>query len=49
MNRKYGESRQLLWSYKLTFDFTDRDGPLEYLNGRSFEVENIPFREKYFP
>ena len=48
-NRRYGENRQLLWSYKLTFAFSDHDGPLEYLNGRVFTVENVPFATKYFP
>ncbi len=47
-NRRYGEKRQLLWSYKVTFDFAADAGPLEYLRGQSFEVENVPFREKYF-
>ena len=47
-NRQYGESRQLLWSYKVTFDFKTDAGALDYLRGRSFEVKDVPFREKYF-
>ena len=49
MNRKYRESRQLLWSYRLTFAFPPDGGPLDYLSGRSFAVERVPFAEKYFP
>ena len=48
-NRRYGENRQLLWSYKLTFSFTTDAGELSYLNGRSFEVADVPFKKKYFP
>ena len=49
VNRKYGENRQLLWSYKLTFDFTSDAGALAYLRGRSFTVPLVPFAKKYFP
>lgn len=48
VNRRYGETRQALYSYKLTFDFPTDAGLLSYLRGRSFAVKNIPFREKYF-
>ena len=48
MNRKYRESRQLLWSYKLTFDFSDDAGALNYLDGRTFTVKNVPFVATYF-
>ena len=48
VNRRYGETRQALYSYKLTFDFPTDAGLLSYLRGRSFAVGNIPFREKYF-
>ena len=49
VNRKYGESRQLLYSWRVGFDFTDDAGPLDYLAGRAFTVERVPFAEKYFP
>ena len=49
INRKHGERRQLLWSYKLTFAFDSNAGALDYLNGRCFEVGAVPFRAKYFP
>lgn len=48
VNRRYGETRQALYSYKLTFDFPTDAGLLSYLRGRSFAVKNIPFRGKYF-
>ena len=48
VNRRYGETRQALYSYKLTFDFPTDAGLLNYLRGRSFTVEDVPFREKYF-
>ena len=48
VNRRYGETRQALYSYMLTFDFPTDAGLLSYLRGRSFAVKNIPFREKYF-
>lgn len=49
VNRRYGESRQALYSYYLRFDFPTGAGPLEYLRGRSFQVERVPFAEQYFP
>ncbi len=47
-NKRYGETRQALYSYRLTFDFKTDAGLLNYLKGRSFQVEEVPFREKYF-
>jgi len=49
VNRRYGESRQALYSYYLRFDFPTDAGPLEYLRGRAFQVERVPFAERYFP
>ena len=48
-NRRYGETRQALYSYKLTFAFTTDAGMLNYLKGKTFTVETVPFRDKYFP
>lgn len=48
VNRRYGETRQALYSYRLTFDFPTDAGLLNYLRGRSFQVESVPFRGKYF-
>lgn len=48
MNRRYGETRQALYAYELTFDLPTDAGLLNYLRGRTFTVENVPFRAKYF-
>lgn len=47
-NRKYGETYQCLYSYMLTFDFSTDAGLLNYLHGKTFQVSEVPFREKYF-
>ena len=47
-NRGYGETRQALYSYQLTFDLPTDAGILNYLRGRTFQVDRVPFREKYF-
>lgn len=49
VNRRYHETRQALYSYKLRFDFPTDAGTLNYLKGKEFTVGNVPFREKYFP
>lgn len=49
LNRRYGEDRQLLWSWRVTFSFTSDAGELNYLAGRSFTVADVPFVKKYFP
>ena len=48
VNRRYGETRQALYSYKLSFDFKTDAGILEYLRGKTFIVDDVPFRKKYF-
>ena len=48
VNKRYHETRQALYSYKLMFDFPTDAGMLNYLKGREFSVEDVPFREKYF-
>jgi len=48
-NKQYGETRQALYSYRLTFAFTSDAGILNGLSGKTFQVEHVPFREKYFP
>ena len=49
LNRRYHETRQALYSYKLRFAFPTGGGALDYLRGREFTVEAVPFRDKYFP
>ena len=48
VNRKYGEMHQALYSYRLRFDFPSDAGILEYLHGREFQVDEVPFQKKYF-
>lgn len=47
VNIKYGFKMQALCSYKLTFDFKTDGGSLNYLNGKTFEVREVPFLNKY--
>ena len=48
INRSLGVKTQALCSYKLTFRFTTESGCLEYLDGKSFEVKKVWFRDKFF-
>ena len=48
-NRKYGRHGQALYSYKLTLQFTTDAGPLEHLNGQTFQVENVEFVKEFYP
>ena len=45
---KYGETHQALYSYRLRFDFPTDAGILNYLRGREFIADEVPFRRKYF-
>ena len=49
LDKRYDRNYQALYSYKLTFDFSTESGELEYLNGKSFRVDNVDFVEEYFP
>lgn len=44
INKQLGMKTQALYSYKLKFDFSDTN-VLSYLNGKSFEVDSVPFAE----
>ncbi len=48
-NKSFDESGQALYSYRLRFDLPSDAGVLEYLRGREFRVDDIPFVQKYFP
>lgn len=48
LNRPYGETGQALYAYSLTFRFAQDAGALQYLNGKTFKVKDIPFVKKYF-
>ena len=51
-DRKYGggtgEPHQALWAYRVSFRFHSDGGVLEYLNGKDFFSEDVPFLAKYF-
>ena len=49
LNKQFDRTYQALYSYKLTFQFTTDAGCLEYLNGKSFRVEDVDFVREYFP
>jgi 23S rRNA pseudouridine955/2504/2580 synthase len=48
INRALGVKTQALCSYKLTFRFATESGCLEYLDGKSFEVKKVWFKDKFF-
>jgi len=48
LNKPYGESKQALCSYKLTFSFKSDAEFLSYLDKRTFAISDIPFVKKYF-
>ena len=48
LDKRYDRKYQALYSYKLHFDFPTDAGMLNYLRGRTFTVEDVPFRSKYF-
>lgn len=43
-----GYKKQLLYSYKLRFDFKEDMGLLGYLNGREFEAADVWFKEEFY-
>lgn len=48
-NKKYDETDgQNLYSYRLVFDFSTDAGILNYLKGKEFTVDEVPFVTKYF-
>jgi len=49
LDKRFDRNYQALYSYKLTFDFTTDSGVLEYLNGKSFQVDQVDFVAEYFP
>ena len=48
VNRVSGYLRQALCSYKLTFAFTSDAEELQYLSGRTFEIDDIPFVRDFY-
>jgi len=49
-NEKFGRMNgQALCAYRLIFDFEGDAGCLEGLNGKTFQVRDVPFVREYFP
>ena len=48
LDKESGRKYQALYSYKLTFRFTTDAGALAYLDGKTFEVEKVDFKDEYF-
>lgn len=47
-NKKYGAyKKQFLYSYRLVFDFQTDAGALNYLNGKSFEAQEVWFARQF--
>lgn len=46
-DKKLGFDKQALYSYRLTFTFSTDAGILNYLNGKTFEVKNVWFKELF--
>ncbi len=49
LDKRFDRNYQALYSYKLTFRFTTDAGCLSYLNGKSFQVQDVEFVHTYFP
>lgn len=49
LDKRFDRNYQALYSYRLRFDFTTDAGSLDYLNGKSFQVEQVDLVEEYFP
>ena len=49
LDRNSDRHYQALYSYRLTFRFTTDAGSLHYLDGKSFQVEQVDFVQEYFP
>ena len=47
-DKKLGFSKQALYSYKLTFKFTEDADILNYLNNKTFSVNSVWFAEQIF-
>ena len=49
LDKRFDRNYQALYSYRLTFTFTTDAGSLAYLNGKSFQVNEVDFVTEYFP
>lgn len=48
-DKAQGFNKQALYSFRLRFNFTTDAGILNYLNGKTFEVNSVWFADKLFP
>ena len=48
INRSAGYYKQVLCSYQLSFEFTSDAQDLQYLDGKTFEISDIPFRNDFY-
>ncbi len=48
MNKPFGETHQLLYSYRIDFTFKTDANELNYLRSRKFFVNDVDFAKKYF-
>lgn len=48
IEKYYDRKYQALYAYQLTFAFQTDAGVLQYLNGQSFQVQQVDFVSKYF-
>ena len=46
-NKAYGYKKQFLCAYRLTFDFSEDCGVLQYLDGRSFTIPEVWFASAF--
>ena len=49
LDKRFDRNYQALYSYRLAFTFCTEAGCLEYLNGKSFRVNDVDFVREYFP
>ena len=47
LNKALGYKKQFLYSYRLNFAFTTDAGILNYLNGKSFSVQDVWFKNEF--
>lgn len=46
-NKAYGYKKQFLCAYRLTFDFVEDCGALQYLDGQSFSIPDVWFAQAF--
>ncbi len=49
LDKRFDRNYQALYAYRLTFAFSTAAEELEYLRGKTFQVENVDFVREYFP